>query len=188
MEAALYQATNEIKIGAQGSWNSTLLPSYYFIQKDDRKYQFTDAEIRAGIDGLILALKMDEIKRKYNGIKISQILDMYYSRRGVYSNDLRACNRKSLYLNLVQQDVLKKQAISFAKLYDSKATFPYTPTDKNIKDFTEGAINKFIEYLDSIHDLDCNVIDSDLSNRVGTDLIIVLDINWRYNVIEGALR
>lgn len=188
MEAALYQAKDTVKVGAQGTWNSTLIPSYYFIQKDDdRKYQFTDAEIRAGMDGIILALKIDEIKRKYNGVKVSQILDMYYSRRGVYSKDLRACNRKSLYSNLVSIDTLKEQAIAFAKIYDTKATFLYTPTDENIKIFTEGAINAFVNYLSTINDLECNAIDSDIPNRVATDLVIVLDTNWRYEVIHGAL-
>lgn len=134
-------------VGRQGTWNSTLVPRYYFIEKQsDEKYEFTDAEIRAGLDGIILGTKINaELKNK--AIKISQILDLYYSNRGVLSTDIRACNRKTAYANLISVDELKKQALLFSKYYDDKTQLPYTVKPESIEPFTNAALDKFIAYL-----------------------------------------
>lgn len=70
---------NTINIGTKGGWNSTLAPKWYFLsQKKD--YEFTDAEIRGGMDGLILGSYIAEFRKKASQIKLSQLLEMYYSQ------------------------------------------------------------------------------------------------------------
>lgn len=44
-------------IGAPGIWNSTAIPRWYFLTKPE-KLEMTDAEIRGGLDGLIIAKKL----------------------------------------------------------------------------------------------------------------------------------
>lgn len=68
-----------MNIGGAGGWNSTLMPKWYFLSKWD-DYEMTDAEIRAGLDGLILATNMREFTSKAPNMKLSQLLDMYYSQ------------------------------------------------------------------------------------------------------------
>lgn len=144
----MFQATSNINIVGKGSWNSTLVPRYYFIDKqNEHKYHITDAEVRAGIDGIILALKMNDIKSRFSNIKLSQILEMYYSNKGVFSKDLRACNRKSMYASLVSLETLKAQTAAYAKLYNERATFRYTPTDEGVKEYSEGAVDEFVRYI-----------------------------------------
>jgi hypothetical protein len=41
---------DNIKIGLQGGWNSTLVPRWYFNNEREGR-EMTDAEIRGGLDG-----------------------------------------------------------------------------------------------------------------------------------------
>lgn len=69
----------EMTVGAGGGWNSTLAPKWYFLSQS-KDFEFTDAEIRGGLDGLILGTYIQEFKNKASSIKLSQLLDMYYSQ------------------------------------------------------------------------------------------------------------
>lgn len=40
----------------------------------------TDAEIRGGLDGLIIGMKVKQWSDQVSGLRLSQILDMYYSQ------------------------------------------------------------------------------------------------------------
>lgn len=80
-EAALLQGPKEnsrIQVGAKGAWNSTTEPKWYFLSQKDR-HEMTDAEIRGGIDGLIIAKKIEEWRNNFGALKLSQVLSMYYS-------------------------------------------------------------------------------------------------------------
>ena len=68
-----------INIGASGGWNSTLAPKWYFLSQS-KDFEFTDAEIRGGMDGLILGTYVQEFKNKASQLKLSQLLEMYYSQ------------------------------------------------------------------------------------------------------------
>ena len=62
----------------------------------------TDAEIRGDIDGLILS----KIVRANSNLRLSQVLDMYYNKRGIDIN-YRACNRKNLISEVTSQQELQ---------------------------------------------------------------------------------
>ncbi|CAG0902453.1 unnamed protein product [Darwinula stevensoni] len=101
-------------IGPSGTWNSLtrmgeheqvnetsssrLYPSEYALADEmDRVSHATHAELYGGIDGLLLAVRIKD----WNScsLKLSQILEMYYSDRGVSLNTDRvfgACNRFNL--------------------------------------------------------------------------------------------
>lgn len=47
---------NEVlTVGAEGGWNSTVLPHYYFLKRNE-KLELTDADVRGGLDGNIVFL------------------------------------------------------------------------------------------------------------------------------------
>lgn len=43
----------------------------------------TDSEILAGIDGLFMSQKISKLSKNGNRLKLSQVLDMFYSKRGL---------------------------------------------------------------------------------------------------------
>lgn len=97
-----------LQVGANGNWNSTAMPRWYFLNTFE-KLQFTTAEIRGDLDGLILA---NEIKLWYSRIpnlRLSQIVDMYYSAPGLFNSTIRACNRRSLFRYVAPNSTLCEQ-------------------------------------------------------------------------------
>jgi len=42
-------------------------------------------------------------------IRLSQVLDMYYSERGVFHKSIRACNRKSLFGTVAPKETVTAQ-------------------------------------------------------------------------------
>lgn len=95
-------------LGADGSWNSTSRPLHYFLGANEN-LQMTAAEIRGGLDGLILADQVNEHYKRYGSLKLSQVLDMYYNRRGLIHQDVRACDRRRNLLNVAPTDMLVAQ-------------------------------------------------------------------------------
>lgn len=78
-EVALHQGpVSAIEVGASGAWNSTALPRWYFLSQNTR-LEMTDAEIRGGIDGLIIGLNIRQWTQQAPSLRLSQLLEMYYS-------------------------------------------------------------------------------------------------------------
>ncbi|KRT78890.1 hypothetical protein AMK59_8284 [Oryctes borbonicus] len=187
-EASLFQAgsTGDVQnIGAAGGWNSTLLPRWYFISQQ-RFYEMTDADIRGGLDGLILALNVRNWVNSFSTLKVSQILDMYYSRRGAFNDTMRACNRYNLLTTVAPLATLQLQTTGFAVKFDNSVTFPGTIIDAMIPTIASTGVNKFFAYAPTINDLSCEA-DTSNRNRVATDIIIVLDTQWTHNTIHPAI-
>lgn len=72
----------------------------------------TKAEIRGDLDGLILGTQIQQWGS--SALKLSQLLDMYYSRRGTFNQTIKACRRGELYKQFVPIDQLKDQSYKFA--------------------------------------------------------------------------
>lgn len=111
-EVTLIQGpTNEkLSVGVNGNWNSSFVPRWYFLNSNE-KLQFTTAEIRGDLDGLILANEIESLYSKIPTLKLSQILNMYYSTRGLFNPSIRACNRKTLFTTLTENSTLSMQVI-----------------------------------------------------------------------------
>lgn len=78
-EVALHQGpVGDIQVGASGAWNSTALPRWHFLSQNTR-LEMTDAEIRGGIDGLVIGLNVREWSQQASQLRLSQVLEMYYS-------------------------------------------------------------------------------------------------------------
>lgn len=99
-------------LGVAGNWNSTTIPKWYFISKDNNLpvgYEFTAAELKGGMDGLILSRKVKEWYSMYPNLKLSQILDMYYSSRGVFEESYNSCNRHQLFKEVFNFEKLQEE-------------------------------------------------------------------------------
>jgi hypothetical protein len=132
-EAVLRQVPNTIQVGAAGAWNNTAVPHWYFLSQRDR-LEHTDAEIRAGLDGLLLALRIQDWHNTVSTLRLSQVLDMYYSQRGMFgssavsSNDdtsIRACNRRNMF-STIEMATLRQQSVAFTTVLDGEMTSQVT--------------------------------------------------------------
>lgn len=88
-EAVLIQNTERgsptITIGTAGNWNSTEAPRFYML-RSRLDVEMTDPETRGDIDGFILGTLLHLDAQSYNSMKLSQLLDMYYSPRVRFMN------------------------------------------------------------------------------------------------------
>lgn len=97
----------KISVGVNGNWNSTV-PHWYFLSANE-KLHFTTARIRGDLDGLILANQIESLYGKVPTLKLSQILDLYYSSHGLFNTLIRACNRKALFLEIARNSTMSEQ-------------------------------------------------------------------------------
>lgn len=84
-EVAIRQGVtrNSITVGAQGDWNSTTARRHYFLVRNEN-FEMTDAEIRGGLDGLILSELGKSYVLTFPEFKLSQLIDMYYSHVSIF--------------------------------------------------------------------------------------------------------
>ncbi|XP_076670473.1 uncharacterized protein LOC143369896 isoform X2 [Andrena cerasifolii] len=189
-EAALIQgpAGDKLSIGVTGNWNSTALPRWYFLNANE-KLETTTAEIRGGLDGLILANEVNKWYSKIPSLKLSQIFDMYYSAQGFFETSTRACNRRTLFTSVAPNDTMTAQAYSAALLLNPDIT-KATLESGIIEKFTVQAVNELATYVPSAmnKDLSCSNTDKlNDFNEVSVDLTIILDTNWAFSAIQPIL-
>lgn len=68
----------------------------YLPENHDTHWEITDSEILAGIDGLLLSQQIGHFTQRINRIRLSQVLDMYYSGRGLSIMAFETTNFKSV--------------------------------------------------------------------------------------------
>lgn len=121
-EVVLIQGPTKQKlvVGVDGNWNSTFIPRWYFVNSNE-KLEHTAAEIRGGLDGLIIAKGIESSYSKIPSLKLSQILEMYYSARGLFDISTRACNRGTLFPGVAPNSTMFSQVISYTVLSLDKA-------------------------------------------------------------------
>lgn len=148
-EVALLQGPvlSQVAVGAIGGWNSTFIPRWYFLSQRDR-FEMTDAEIRGGLDGLILALNVVNFRGLAPAMRLSQLIDMYYSQRGVFTSNVRACNRRALFTEVAPVAQLEAQSMAFGLVLDREMQLRFTLSDQSIQQVssTEIAVAAFIQF------------------------------------------
>ncbi|EFN82874.1 hypothetical protein EAI_07318 [Harpegnathos saltator] len=180
----------KLKVGVSGNWNSSAIPRWYFLKYND-SLEFTTAEIRGGLDGLILANEVEFLYSKIPTLKLSQILDMYYSAHGLFDHSIRACNRGSLFTALSSNasETMAMQSYS-ASLVLKQDLQTATMDDNVIEDFAKIAANelstnaitsssagfdlaKSLDKLESIQTIKLNNERSGLGNGK-SDIILII--------------
>lgn len=99
------------------------------------------------MDGLILALNIESWRSKVSSLKVSQILDLYYSPRGVFNTSIRACNRKLLQTDFAPTETLQQQTVALNKLLDHEARLLSTLIDGDLIAVGKDSVESFINYL-----------------------------------------
>ena len=97
-------------LGATGFWKSPVRPSIYYLKGQDRIFDATQAEIIGAIDGLVIAKKLPGWVKKFPNLRLSQVLDMYYSNKGVHVDEIvRACDRGKIVSHVAPKTIMKEQ-------------------------------------------------------------------------------
>ncbi|EZA47608.1 hypothetical protein DMN91_012408 [Ooceraea biroi] len=191
-EVALLQGPmyETVSVGVNGNWNSSFLPRWYFL-KTNEKLEFTTAEIRGDLDGLILANEIDSLYQKIPTLRLSQILDMYYSAHGLFNSSIRACNRGTTFKEVVPRSMMIEQAYA-ASLVVKEYYRTATMHDDVIEAFATQAVDELSTYVSSSmsKDLSCQDTDTGHFNDViqtAVDLTIILDTSWTFDLIQPIL-
>lgn len=151
-EATLRQPANaNIQVGASGAWNNSAVPRWFFLSQRER-LEMTDAEIRGGLDGLILAMNVAAWRERHQGLRLSQILDMYYSQRGMFgmtdeASAVRACNRRNLFPVVAPMETLRSQAIAFTSVLDGEMQTAVTLTPASTQRMATQASDALQTYI-----------------------------------------
>lgn len=89
----------------------------YISSREQLKDSLSEADVRGDIDGLLLAINVFEWSRQTTNLKLSQVLDMYYSDRGVFDRNFRVCRRNELIQAVTQANTLQDQVCSFLVVF-----------------------------------------------------------------------
>ncbi|XP_058124178.1 uncharacterized protein LOC131285341 [Anopheles ziemanni] len=175
---------NNVQVGAAGAWNRTVAPRWYFLSQREH-LQMTDTEIRAGIDGLLLATNVAEWRSRANGLRLSQLLDMYYSHRGVFNDTVRSCNRRDLFTTVAPMQQMRDQTVAFSTVLDKEMQMPFTVTQSAIVNFADRSTDALANYIPTaLNDLSCDataiVMNDPTVWRTASDLYIFVDAAWPY--------
>jgi hypothetical protein len=154
-ESVLRQSPNVIQVGAAGAWNNSAVPRWYFLSQRER-LEMTDAEIRGGIDGLFIGSNI--IRWRDNAaqnLRLSQVLDMYYSQRGIFgmTNDdtaARACNRRNLFASVAPLARLQEQSFAFTTILDGEMQTTVTLTPNSTQRISGQASQALHTYISKL--------------------------------------
>ena len=123
-----YSNGNRKKATQAGQWNSDICPIYFQMQptstiaqqpnQQASKLEFNGlsfAQLRGGLDGLSIGWSLQQQNRKLpkNQLKLSTILKMYYSTRGL-SIESSVCKRQEIFELYLKQ--LKEPALQYFQL------------------------------------------------------------------------
>ncbi|XP_055855905.1 uncharacterized protein LOC129919096 isoform X2 [Episyrphus balteatus] len=191
-EVALVQVpmspSSSASVGAGGAWNDTVMAKWYFMSRRDN-LEMTDPEIRGDLDGLIMAMNINDWKNQASGMKLSQLLSMYYSLGGVLSSGIKACNRQQQFNTLTQATDMASQTAAFAQVLDAEMQLRVTLQQPAIQQFSQSAANELSNYVPQyLNDISCqasNVQTGDISEQIipMTDMFVFLDTSWEYNTV-----
>uniref|UniRef100_A0A1A9W7T5 N-acetylmuramoyl-L-alanine amidase n=1 Tax=Glossina brevipalpis TaxID=37001 RepID=A0A1A9W7T5_9MUSC len=188
-EVALVQmpvtSTETASIGANGAWNSSVIPRWYFLSQR-QNMEITDAEIRGGLDGLIIAMNIANWRTQAPNLKLSQLLRMYYSMDGVLGSEVMACNRKENFPTYAPLNVMIAQTSAFAQVLDREIQLKVTLAPEAIAQFSTEASNSLTSYIPQyLNDVSCSVssaLPQDITDSITimTNVYVYLDMSWPY--------
>ncbi|XP_011864276.1 PREDICTED: uncharacterized protein LOC105560094 isoform X2 [Vollenhovia emeryi] len=117
-EMTVYQGPilySDMELGATGFWNNTIRPGVYYLKNQNGYFDATRAEIVGDIDGLIIANKVHTWVNDFYSLRLSQILDMYYSDEGItlFNENMKVCDRKKAFSYVVSRTLLHEQVFFF---------------------------------------------------------------------------
>ncbi|XP_076632618.1 uncharacterized protein LOC143347391 [Colletes latitarsis] len=140
---------NNMSIGANGFWDSTILPTIYYLRSFYKNFDATRAELIGGIDGLIIASSLQTWVQDFYSLRLSQILDMYYSNEGVAFNaNVIACNRARNFVHAVSRTILNEQTHTIAQMLAYRKSIAYISPEA-LERMVQYATDKFYTYAEN---------------------------------------
>ncbi|XP_024937056.1 uncharacterized protein LOC107264079 isoform X2 [Cephus cinctus] len=150
-EMAVYQGPivgSEMAIGATGFWNSTMRPSIFYLTDKHGSLDATRAEVVGGVDGLVIAGNLQGWIDQIHSLRLSQVLDMYYSNRGVsFDKNIKACERARAFLHVAPKTILDEQTYTMTRVLAYRNSIAYM-TDEALERMAGYASNAFFNYAD----------------------------------------
>ncbi|KAK3926904.1 5-methylcytosine rRNA methyltransferase NSUN4 [Frankliniella fusca] len=193
-EVAAYQGPHLAGPGGQGGlllgpggvWNDSLVPRVRYLSRERPgspdlspvlHWDMTDAEIRAGFDGLALGSRVGRWLQDAGRLRLSQVLDMYFSAKGAaFDEDVKACRRGATSAAVFSPDILFKQTSRFARtLTDSSPDAPYM-TEAALANFTTASVRVFLRYAGDL--LSADECDPAPLLSVRVNAVVILDTTW----------
>ncbi|KAJ8683489.1 hypothetical protein QAD02_019281 [Eretmocerus hayati] len=118
-EMVIYQGPiydEQMYLGASGFWNNTMQPQVYYIRQNVDNFDFTRAEIIGAIDGLIIGKNLGTWVKRFDSLRLSQIIDMYYSEEGVnFDRNVRVCQRGHQFRLVAPKDLMEEETYAAAQ-------------------------------------------------------------------------
>ncbi|XP_045773482.1 uncharacterized protein LOC123872922 isoform X1 [Maniola jurtina] len=194
-EAVLIQnserGSQSISVGTAGSWNSTQAPRYFMIHAPNglNNIEMTDPEMRGDIDGFVLGSSITTLLQSASQIRLSQVLDMYYTaRNGVLDPTRRACNRQTLSQEVIPTANLVAETLAFTAVLDTNMPLRGTIIG-GLEQPVNSAVSNFQSYArNNMNDLNCEFTESNTVDfRLRTNLYLVVDVSWPYQTIYPAI-
>ncbi|XP_032529388.2 uncharacterized protein LOC116779252 [Danaus plexippus] len=179
-------SAQKLMVGSSNRWNDTFIPRIYYLFPQNATlpdWHFTDAEILAGIDGLIIANYLPKWVEQRRSLRLSQIIEMYYSNEGVsFDTSVRACNRQALFANIVNGSQLFTETSRFAHMLSLQQITVYIPKEE-MERITTTAVGVFMNYVPNLlrrSHQECKwrpVV-------ANVDLIVATDGSWKGYEVE----
>ncbi|XP_071580984.1 uncharacterized protein [Temnothorax nylanderi] len=152
-EMVVYQGPildSDMQLGATGFWNNTMRPGVYYLKNQNGYFDATRAKIVSDIDGLIIASKVHTWVNDFYSLRLSQILDMYYSDDGItlFNENIKVCDRKKAFSYVVSRTLLDEQTYAASHLlaYHNDIVFK---SPEALKRLVDHAIAKFSVYANN---------------------------------------
>lgn len=99
------------------------------------------------VSGLILAQYVPAWVEQRRTIKLSQIIDMYYSEEGVsFQPTVKACNRQMLFNTFFNSSELLQETVRLAAILSLRQITVYIPVEE-MERFANAAVTAFEHYL-----------------------------------------
>ncbi|XP_014480693.1 PREDICTED: uncharacterized protein LOC106747566 [Dinoponera quadriceps] len=168
----------DMELGAAGFWNNTMRPQVYYLKSNRDNYlDATRADIVSDIDGLIVASHVETLVNDFNSLRLSQILDMYYSGEGitVREENIRVCDRKNAFPDAVPKTVLYEQTYAASDILAYYSSIRFT-SPEFFKRMVDHAIDRFSVYANS--HLLTEVLCRDRKQYPRVEALIAFDGAW----------
>nr|XP_012151290.1 PREDICTED: uncharacterized protein LOC100883936 isoform X2 [Megachile rotundata] len=162
-------------LGATGFWQNRICPTIFYLADSQENFHATRAELIGGIDGMIIANNLQTWIEDFYSLRLSQILETYYSYEGVAFNaNIRACERSRAFLYSVPKTILDEQTYAIAQMLAYRNSIAYI-SPETLKKLVECATEKFYTYAEShlFPELPCQKI-----NRSRVETLVVFDGSW----------
>ncbi|XP_053999158.1 uncharacterized protein LOC128887365 [Hylaeus anthracinus] len=178
-EMTVYQGPligNNMSLGATGFWNNTMYPTVYYLTSEHTSFEATRAELLGGIDGLIIASNLQTWIQKFYSLRLSQILNMYYSYEGIaFDVNVKACNRAQHFVLTTPKTILNEQINAIAQMLAYRKSIAYISPEA-LQRMTEYATEKFYAYAENhlFPEIPCR----EPINQNRVEALIVFDGAW----------